>query len=61
MAPADWAALARASGLQIPDAELARVIEPLSALERLFRPLALEIASGVSPATVFRASLEQGE
>jgi hypothetical protein len=45
----------------MPDSELERVVEPLGALERVFRPLALQIPSGVSPALVFRAHLEQGE
>jgi hypothetical protein len=61
MDPTDWAALARARGLEFPDTELDRVVQPLTALERVFRPLALQIPSGVSPAMVFRADLEQGE
>lgn len=61
MTPTDWAALARARGSQMADSELDRMVEPLAALERVFRPLSLQISSGVSPAIVFRADLEQGE
>jgi len=61
MPQTDWAALAKARGVGIPDADLERVVGPLRALERVFRPLALQIPSGVSPATVFRADVESGE
>jgi hypothetical protein len=57
----DWPALARARGLKIPEAELERVIEPLIALERRFRPLVDGMASDLAPAIVFRADQEQGE
>ena len=35
----DWAALARARGLEIPEADLERLAKPLASLEETFRPL----------------------
>ena len=35
----DWAAVARARGLRIPDPELERLVKPLASLEETFRPL----------------------
>ena len=56
----DWEALARARGFEIPPGELDRVIEPLRALERRFRPLSQGL-SNLDPATTFRANLESRE
>ena len=35
----DWAAVARARGMEIPDAEQERLAKPLASLEETFRPL----------------------
>jgi len=57
----DWEALAKACGLELSPAELDRVIEPLRALERRFRPLANGLSSNLHPATTFRANPESHE
>jgi len=57
----DWEALAKARGLELSPDELDRVIEPLRALERRFRPLANGLSSSLDPATTFRANPEPGE
>ena len=35
----DWAAVARARGLEIPEVEIERLVKPLAGLEEAFRPL----------------------
>ena len=35
----DWAAVARARGMDLPEAELERLAKPLAGLEETFRPL----------------------
>ena len=52
----DWKALARARGLDIPDADLERIVAPLEVLERAFRPLAGTIPHEVEPAITFHAA-----
>ena len=59
--PTDWEALAKARGLEIPPAEMDRVIEPLRALERRFRPLAAGLSFDLDPATTFCADPESRE
>jgi len=56
MRTSDWKALARARGLDIPDADLERMVGPLEGLERAFRPLTLAIPHDVEPAITFRAA-----
>lgn len=51
----DWKALARARGLQLSGKELDAMVQPLEALERVFRPLASDLSPDVEPATVYRA------
>jgi hypothetical protein len=51
----DWKALARARSLDIPDADLDRIVSPLDKLEQSFRPLAANIPPDVEPAVMFRA------
>lgn len=60
-APTDWEALAKARGFEISPTDLDRVIKPLRALERRFRPLAAGLSSGMDPATTFRADPESRE
>ena len=57
----DWIALAKARGLEMPDAERERIVEPLRALERRFRPLALKLSPDILPAVIFHADPERGE
>lgn len=54
----DWKAIARARGLDIPEAELDALVPRLEALEKAFRPLALQLTADQEPASVFRADPE---
>jgi len=47
----DWKAIARARGLEIPEAELDRVAKPLETLEAVFRPLVADLPAALEPAT----------
>jgi hypothetical protein len=47
----DWKAIARASGLEVPEEELDRIVGPLNALEEAFRPLVKDLAADSEPAT----------
>jgi hypothetical protein len=55
----DWAAVARARGLEIPEAELERVTKPLAALEETFRPLLKDLTPLMEPD--FELHLDGGE
>lgn len=52
----DWRALAHARDLDIPAAELNRIVAPLEALEETFRPLVRGLTPEMEPATEFRAT-----
>lgn len=56
--PSGWEALARARGFEMAPEELDRVIEPLRALEKRFRPLVADLSFGLDPATTFCADPE---
>jgi hypothetical protein len=45
----DWNSIARASGLGIPDEEIARITVPLVALEETFRPLVQRLTPDIEP------------
>ena len=45
----DWNSIARASGLGIPDQEIARITVPLAALEATFRPLVQSLTPDIEP------------
>jgi len=47
----DFKAIARARGLDIPEAELERVARSLEVLETAFRPLAAGLPPALEPAT----------
>ena len=49
----NWTALAEASGLDIPDREMERLIEPLNALEQAFRPLVNNLPPDLEPAITY--------
>jgi|KBSMisStandDraft_5_1062788.scaffolds.fasta_scaffold5432990_1 hypothetical protein len=36
----NWSAIAAASGIDLPPADLDRIVKPLDSLEQVFRPLA---------------------
>jgi hypothetical protein len=57
----DWIALAKARGLNIPDAELERIVGPLRVLEERFRPLVPGIPPRLTTATILRVGREQSE
>jgi hypothetical protein len=46
----DFKALARARGLDIPEAELDRIVPTLETLEAAFRPLAADLPASLEPA-----------
>jgi hypothetical protein len=50
----DWLTIARARGLQAPQAELERIAAVLEALETALAPLVRGIPLDTEPATVFR-------
>lgn len=54
----DFKALARARGLDIPEAELDRIVPTLEALEAAFRPLAADLPPSLEPATCICPDLE---
>ena len=45
----DWAAVARARGIEIPESAEARLTGPLSALEETFRPLVKTLSPLMEP------------
>jgi len=45
----DWNSIARASGFEIPDQEIARITVPLAALEETFRPLVQSLTPDIEP------------
>ena len=47
----DFKAVARARGLDIPEAELERIARTLEALESAFRPLTADLPASLEPAT----------
>lgn len=55
----DWSAIAKASGLNIPAPDAARLAGPLTALDEAFRPLAQSLTPEMEPAATFRADGEQ--
>ena len=56
----DWSALAAASGINIPSAEMERMLKPLQGLEESFRPLANSLTIADEPAVLFDPT-EDGE
>lgn len=56
----DFKAIARARGLEIPEAELDRVARSLETLEAAFRPLAADLPASLEPATGI-VPIEEGE
>jgi hypothetical protein len=55
----DWKGIAKASNIDIPDADINRVTDPLNTLEAAFRPLVKDLRFDLEPATVFHS--EDGE
>jgi hypothetical protein len=49
----DWKQIARATGIELSDEELARTVAPLESLEPVFRPLAAALEPDDEPATIF--------
>jgi len=54
----DWAAIAKALGLDIPTDDARRIAVPLNALDEAFRPLVQTLTPDMEPAPVFRADME---
>jgi len=48
----DWRAIAAASGIDIPSADIARIVKPLQGLEEAFRPLANNLTIADEPAVL---------
>jgi hypothetical protein len=55
----DWRAIAKGQGLEVSVRELDRIVEPLDALEEVFRPLVKHLGPEQEPATVLRTGDEQ--
>lgn len=55
----DWISNAKAAGLDIPAQDLARIVQPLNALEEVFRPLVASLTPEMEPAVSFHADEEQ--
>ena len=55
----NWKAIAEASGLDIPAADLDRIAGPLGALEKSFRPLVADLEPGLEPMTMLRQEDEE--
>jgi hypothetical protein len=51
----DWTSIAKASGVEIPAADLERAAKTLDALEATFRPLVADLEVSLEPAAVFQA------
>jgi len=55
----DWAATAKAAGLDIPAKDLSRASQALNSLDEAFRPLAAGLTADMEPANTFSADQEQ--
>jgi hypothetical protein len=49
MAMRDWKAIAKASGIVLPEKELDALAKPLQALEEVFRPLVKDLTPDQEP------------
>jgi hypothetical protein len=56
----DWTAIAKGAGLDVPAAELERIVAPLAALEDALGPLLQDLPPGLEPSLVFRAEEDDG-
>jgi hypothetical protein len=45
----DWKAIARSAAVDIPEADVHRIVAPLDALEAVFRPLVKDLPPDVEP------------
>lgn len=57
----NWRAIASASGLGIPEADMDRVVPVLEALDATFQPLIRTIPHDLEPAIIFHLNSEEGE
>ena len=48
----NWSAIAAAFGIDLPPAEMDRIVKPLEALEQVFRPLAESLTIADEPAFI---------
>jgi len=55
----DWAAIAKAAGLDIPARDLSRTSQALNSLDETFRPLAAGLTPDMEPADTFSADRVQ--
>ena len=58
MPHSDWKSLAKAYGLPLGPKELESVVQPLDALEQMFRPLLRDLSPDLEPALEFRAEAD---
>lgn len=54
----DWKGIAKSAGLDIPPADVERVVAPLNGLEEAFRPLANCLPPELEPSSLFFAEEE---
>jgi hypothetical protein len=45
----NWVGIAQAGGLDLPSRDLDRIVQPLAALEEIFRPLAKQLTPDMEP------------
>jgi hypothetical protein len=57
----DWKAVAHAVGLDLNEADLARVVAPLTALEPVFQKIAGTLTPDAEPATIYEPAPEDPE
>ena len=56
----DWKSIAQAAGIDIPAADMERVVPPLNTLEEAFRPLTKDLPPELEPDVAFQAG-EEGQ
>jgi hypothetical protein len=54
----DWANLAKAQGLDLPEQEAERIAQSLAALEQTFQPLTINLPADLEPASGFHMEEE---
>ena len=54
----DWKSIAQAGGIEIPTADMERIVPPLDALEEAFRPLAKDLPPDLEPDVTFETGEE---
>ena len=56
----DWKSIAQAGGVEIPAADMGRIVPPLNTLEDAFRPLTKDLTPDLEPDVIFQSG-EEGQ